>query len=95
MSKMEIGTIACWVVGMPGPDIDICIITGVSDEKYDVLFQVYGQGDFHKSTQTIRNGRIWPASESDRRFYDNLINSAIEKRDSLGLPKIPLKVKND
>lgn len=42
------GEIAQWIVGLPGPDMDECVVVGKNDDgTYAVTFQVYGTGPWH------------------------------------------------
>lgn len=44
---LQIGTVCWWVVGMPGPDLDICVIAGYSETgAYIVRHKVWGRGEW-------------------------------------------------
>lgn len=61
-------TICEWIVGRPGPDVDICIVTGANpDGSYRVRYQVYGTGEFRNGTARGDDPRwgIWPLRAMD------------------------------
>lgn len=60
-----------WIVGMPGPDTDDCvIINDDGGDKVEIRFQVWGKGPFH--TKMInRDMIVWrKGSATAQRYHE-------------------------
>lgn len=86
------GTIAKWIVGMPGPDIDGCLVIQCHDDgSHTIRSKTYGFGEwFDVKLKPRKHGGLYPSNPFVDE-YPNALPSAeyladlIAERDRLGL----------
>lgn len=93
--RLKPGTIAKWIVGAPGPDIDVCLVLAcLEDGSHRIRFKVWEQGEWHETTTKPRKADgLYPSSPFVFE-YPNVKPSATflaeleAERDRLWLPAV-------